>query len=295
MVDAGRRAEKDGQAVIEVDTEKLKRFLERVPPLPSAAHDISILVDGPSPDLDKLAEILGKDPVLTARVLRVANSPFFGLSRRVATAREACIVLGLHTLRNLVLSAAAMEAFDHDGRLNDIWAHSARTAAIARHLAVRLDSSSSDAAFTTGLLHDIGALAMYGLLPAEEVAAIRERQQAASCSVSEAERAVLGFDHAAAGAAIVQQWHLPSDIVAAIAGHHAPDESEGCVLCDLIHVADRIARGVERSLSPERLWQTLAPGAVSRLGLSQSVLESWVEGLPALDEEAALTSSSSPA
>jgi len=58
MVDAGRRAEKDGQAVIEVDTEKLKRFLERVPPLPSAAHDISILVDGPSPDLDKLAEIM---------------------------------------------------------------------------------------------------------------------------------------------------------------------------------------------------------------------------------------------
>jgi len=286
--------EKGGQAVTEVDTEKLKRFLERVPPLPSAAHDISILVEGPNPDLAELAKTLGKDPVLTARVLRVANSPFFGLSRRVATAREACIVLGLHTLRNLVLSAAAVEAFDHDGRLNEIWVHSARTATIARHLAVRLDGASSDAAFTVGLLHDIGALALYGLLPAERAAAIRERQAAVPCGVSEAERAVLGFDHAAAGGAIARRWHLPSDIVEAIAGHHAPDEGPGTLLCDLIHVANRIARGVERSLTPEGVWQTLAPGAVGRLGLSQPVLESWLEGLPALDEEAELAPASTP-
>lgn len=194
--------------------------------LPSAPDVVARLVPLTEEDADteELIDLIDCDPALTARILRTANSSFFGQARTVTSVRRAVVVLGLSTVRNLSLGFAVWNATvdrvarEHARRL---WDHSLAIALAAQHLAARSSLCDGSEAFTVGLLHDVGTLVLarhFGAdyQPLLRVAGTRPGRP-------EREREAIGTDHAAAGALLLERWRLPTVLVEAVADHHASE------------------------------------------------------------------------
>ncbi len=209
-------------------------------------------------DVAELIHKLGEDPILAARVLHLANSPFYGLSRQIGSLRDAVLVLGFGNLRGLMLSAGLIGAF----AANDAAAasRSLATAAAAGMLAKSLGLDQGQA-FTAGLLHNLGALLLGHFAPApwHEL----DSESMASESRLPREREIFGFDHCELGADIAGQWHFPVAIQAAIRHYSKPPDDPGERLTDLIHAAWVVSASGQ---SGEGL--AIAPDVAARLALA---------------------------
>lgn len=258
--------------------------INELPPLSPVATELLELLNQPSVDYMALERAGVREPTLVARVLRLANSPFFGVSGLVATFREACLVLGSRSLRQVVLAMSVMDQLAVDTKLMElrrVWRHALAVAAIAHHLAT-LRKIDAEQAFTAGLLHDVGKLALAAFFSAPYAEVLASTQQH-GCSLAEAEREHLGFDHGVVGGKLARKWHLPEPLVLAIGLHHHPDLEPSIPLVDLIHVADVLAHALEYGGDENDGVPFLATGAWERLGWD------WItigELLPALDREA---------
>jgi putative nucleotidyltransferase with HDIG domain len=185
----------------------------------------------------------------------------------VGSVQDAVVVLGLASVRALVVASALTRAFDGaaaaDFDAHAFWRHSLATAAAAGELARRTGADGA-ALFLAGILHDMGRLALFATFPAagEAVAAHR---RAGGLAWHEAEAAVLGFDHAAIGGALCDHWHFPAAIGAAVAGHHAPEDAGRWA--DVVHAADAIAHALDLAGEADAAVPPQADGAWERLGL----------------------------
>ena len=243
--------------------------IERLPVLPEVVQDLLDYLQGEKVDVGGVAARIARDPALAAKLLRVANSSFYGLQGHVATIPDALVVLGLRAVRTLVTGAAVTSHLQNLGLAgndqHDFWQHSAGTALCARALAREVDASPENA-YTAGLLHDIGRLILAGRFPGEyrRVTGYRALHD---CHMIDAEQEVLGFDHAQVGAALAARWKFPAEIAKAIAGHHAPMEQPADSLTGLIHVADVMAHVLEFPGGEDALVPQLSSDAWSRLNL----------------------------
>ena len=208
-------------------------------------------------DVNELGRMVERDPILAARVLRLANSPFYGLSRQVGSLHEAVVVLGFSNLRSIVLSAGLIGAFSDSEAIS----HSLATAAAARSLAksLRLDQGM---AFTAGLLHNLGALLLGHFAP-DQWQALSGVPMETAVSRLLKERETFGFDHCELGAEITADWRFPDAIQAAIRSHPIPSDETPDVLTDLVHVASVIStpEGSDDGLA-------IAPAVMHRLDLA---------------------------
>jgi len=195
--------------------------IERLPTVPSVyrALNEALLTDGASPEL--IAEIIQEDVAMSAKLLQLVNSAFFGLARETANLRQAVRYLGLGTIRSLVLSHSLFEqlgrsdaALAEQGHL-----HALASARIARQLLK--GSPEAELAFTAGLLHDVGALVLASQLP-EEYAAICQAAASTMRPLHVVESEVLGVNHAEAGAYLLALWGLPHEVLDIVGFHHAP-------------------------------------------------------------------------
>ncbi|MEZ0238896.1 MAG: HDOD domain-containing protein, partial [Methylophilaceae bacterium] len=200
---------------------------QKLPSLPSVVLEILESFDNERMDVSTLAGKIANDQALVARVMRVANSAFFGLSGQVGTIFEAISVLGFNNLRGLVTAAAIINASPKNLGEFDLvvfWRHGICTAACAKVLAKRL-GLNPEIAFTAGVLHDIGKLIIVMEYPAAaKVVAVDE---ASDESFLEAERNLIGYDHAALGGELAQRWKFPQAIRDAIRLHHSPPDASG--------------------------------------------------------------------
>lgn len=256
--------------------------LGELPPLAPAVRRLLALFDGATVNYAALEEAVRHEPVLAGRVLRLANSSFFGFAGRIGSLREACMVLGSQTLRQIVLAATAVENLTADSALLDtraLWSHALATAAIARRLAQTLGSDVEDA-FTAGLLHDLGKLVLAAWFQAEYREALA-LQSVQGGLLMDAERTVLGTDHGSFGEKLARKWHFPETLAVAIGHHHDP---VGDRLGDIVHVADVLAHALEHGWRPRSHVPPLQAGAWERLGLGWPRLEAL---LPELDRDAA--------
>ncbi len=240
----------------------LEQRLQGLPPFPTAAARALEELGRDNVDFRRVEQALGIDPVLTARLLRIANSPFYGLPGKVAAIKDACSLTGVPTLRNLIVAAVAMSQFPpaktslaHRG---SFWRHSAQCAAFALELAT-VARQPRDSAFTAGLLHDIGKLALDALFPAQ-YAQVHQHG-----GTLEAETAVLGTTHAQIGARIVELWRLPLMIRDAIAGHHHPAAAERATLADVVHAADVLTHALDDAAEGEVAWSRVQDDVCARL------------------------------
>lgn len=201
--------------------DRLLAELERLPAQQAAAVRVLYVADDPTSSASDLAAAVRVDPVLTAQVMRLANSAFYGLSGRVRSSDFAVTVLGFATVRSLAAAHAA-GAIGEDAVIPvDFWAHAAASAAGAAQVCARLGVARPEA-FSLGLLHDLGAAVLCRLDPAgfraiEERASAPDTRQAALF-----EKRAFGMDHAAVGGTALAAWRFPAELVEAIATHHEP-------------------------------------------------------------------------
>lgn len=228
--------------------EKLKRLVSQMgtlPSLPSLYFEIVREARSPDASIHKVAQIIAKDPAMTAKVMQLANSAFFGRPRAVSNPFEAVAYVGLDRIQHLVLSAHAFSRFETpdkgDFSMQTFWKHSTATAQQAWRIAEMEQASRSlmEECFTAGLLHDIGTLMLASRLPHrynDALAWARLKQ----IPTWQAEHEILCATHASIGAYLLGLWGLPDSLVQAIAHHHAPEGLPGKEFCSLtaLHVAD---------------------------------------------------------
>lgn len=252
--------------------------VSELPALPAIVMELLTSLGASDVDTESLARRISLDQALASKTLRLANSSFYGMSRQVTSIAEATSILGLRTLRNVAIAASVAGSFQPSCcpglDLKAFWQHSIATALCARAMAEVLHLDE-DSAFTLGLLHDVGRLALASGFPTEHAEMLRHRK-VNDCLPLEAERVVLGTDHAVVGGLIAEHWRFAPRLVAAIAGHHDPQPiagvgMAGSSLTDLVHIADNVAHALDLSHAADDLVPPLSIDAWSRLALEESL------------------------
>jgi len=222
--------------------------VKNLPPVSFAALKLVNLLEQSAVSNDEVVQVLKCDNVLTAKLLRACNSPYFGLEEPVASVDQAVLILGHQQILHIVLTLAFGGAMvvpvpGYAVEANELWRHSLITATAAE-LLVRdgVDMNVEvPVAFTVGLLHDMGKLVLGQMLTPDLQTEIRSRIETKQISRAEAEREVLGTDHADVGACLLQSWHLPEEIIEATANHHHPIVEPRPKLSVITHVANCLA------------------------------------------------------
>ena len=256
---------------LHIAPETLRQRVRELPAMPEAVRRVQATLQDEDARTEDCAVHIARDQALAAKTLRLANSAFYGVPGRVSSIQDAVQVLGLRTLSTLLQAAALTSGFGGSVskafQAGAFWRNSIGTAICARALAseLRLDPN---VAFTAGLLHDIGRLALATHFP-EQFNAALALQQRDKLAPLQAERQVMGTDHAQVGALVAAHWNYPADIAQAIAQHHVPEprRAPGVTLIDAVHVADAIAHAVAVSTKKDDKLPPLAPPAWERLGL----------------------------
>ena len=199
-----------------------------LPTIPTVLTRILSLVGNEEASARELVDVIERDQALTGRILRLANSAFFGQSRQVSTIPRAIMLLGFSTVRNLSLGVKVWEAVAGKlarQRVEELWAHAVTVAVVTRTLAVRLRCCDPDEAFTAGLLHDVGRVVIASRFREAYWEAVGGGSEAEP--VTALEQAAFAVDHAEVGSWLFEAWNLPLAIVEAVRQHHQPDPKPG--------------------------------------------------------------------
>lgn len=244
--------------------------------LPSVHVTLQRALDDPCCSIDCVKEILQYDPDLVVRLLKLANSCFYGFPRRVDTINEAIAIIGIQQLRELVTATLVVEFFKNIDPtivdMNKFWRHSIACGITARVLAIQRRDSHPERFFAAGLLHDVGRLVLFLKRPQEVAELLRDHQEDEIC-LFEIERERFGQDHAEIGGLLLDAWNCPLHLVESVGYHHRPHEAvTHGVEAAVVHISDIIVLALELGHSGERLPPPLAYGAWARLGLTPSVI-----------------------
>ena len=265
------------------------RLLKQPNTLPSAPKVVRKLMETfnqENVDLLYAASLIEDDPVLTARLLKMANSAFFGLQRSVSNARDAINVMGLIKVRALVIAASLGDGFHSVGgvNLNQFWRYSMNAANLSRYIAlpIKIDEST---AFTAGLVHGIGELMMHVGMP-EAMLDLDRSIPMLDLKRARAEQGLFGYSYAEVGAALAREWRFPKKMIDAIQHQTAPFDNDVYEpIAGVVHVASWRARAQELSLGSEGLINTYPDPVGVALGIDPDILIS--EYIPSLTSASA--------
>src|SRR5260221_7430114 len=238
-----------------VHDEKLQQLisqLDRLPSIPSLYTEILEKLQDAEVATDAIGGIIAKDMGMTAKILKLVNSSFFGLRRQISSAAEAVAYIGIDSIKSLVLSFNLFSQFEKaklgEFSIERLWSHSQATAAAAKQIA-RLEAAEQrivDEAFVAGLLHDTGKLVLASSRP-EQYEKVLHVQQAQNLDSSAAEEQTFGANHAEVGGYLLSLWGLPVSVVEAIAFHHGPSRSPNKAFSPLtaVHAANLLVHAQE--------------------------------------------------
>lgn len=257
-----------------IDLEEVLRCIHNLPSLPTAVMELLACLGQEDVNIDALARQIEQDQALTAKTLRIANSSFYGMSNQITTIHEAITILGFRTMYSLATTAALINTMSDQKRsevnLAPFWRHGIATAVCARNLAPHLNLHP-EYAYTAGLLHDIGRLVLVTQFASQYLAVMAYRS-AHDCHLIDAERTVLGLDHATVGHALTKQWKFPEPIQQSVACHHAPACAGLPDLATVVQAANAIAHALDLSQDPNDQVPAIAAGLWQKLGLSDADL-----------------------
>lgn len=236
--------------------EAILKSSKQLPPFPAVVQRVLQLVEDPRSSARQVVEVIQYDQSITAHVLRICNSAFFGLRRPVHSLHEALVKIGFNELMEIILSRSSAQlvskacpGYDLEG--GDLWRHSVTCALLSQIISRRLNQKPTPTQFTAALLHDIGKIILSEFVR-DQFAAISGLIEKGGRSFIEAEKEVLGIDHAELGSKISEAWQFPKVIVLAIRYHHtpllAPEHKEMVnliYLCDLVSLLMGIGGGAD--------------------------------------------------
>lgn len=249
----------------------------RLVSLPEVCIRVNEMLEDPKINANDIGKVICQDTGLTARLLKIVNSAFYGFPSRIETVSRAVTVIGLRELRGLVLAASAVEAFSKipNDVLNMVkfWRHSVYCGVVAKLLAQRCNVLHSERLFVAGLLHDIGKLIISHRLPNEAREVLRLQKETGLSDI-ELERQVIGFDHAMVGGELLKVWQMPRTLMAAVRYHHEPQESDDALIdVSLVHIANGLTFIAEQGLDAEYGSQEIGLYAWQTTGLDQSIMD----------------------
>lgn len=229
--------------------QKIRKQLSTVGNLPSIPHiitEVSQMLDDENTSASDLCKVISQEQSIATRILSVANSPMYGIPRRVATIDFAIVIIGLEHIKSLLLALSMMDMFraknSSDWNHNNYWKHSLMVGTAAKKIADDLRYPKSGEVFTAGLLHDLGLLVLNRYMP-REFKNIVELVHKEGIPHLQAERMVLGYTHEDIAEFLFERWNFPSIISEAVLYHHIPSQSEkNPVLASLIHLIDYVTQ-----------------------------------------------------
>jgi HD-like signal output (HDOD) protein len=260
-----------------MDAKEIAQSVAHIYSLPETYYRINALLGEPNTTNEQLGQVIEFDVGLSARLLKLVNSAYYGRPARVDRIDVAVSLLGRTVLRDLVLATSAVDTFKNvSSKLVDMstfWYHSVYTGLAARALAERADVLHVDRLFVAGMLHDVGQLAMYEACP-EEAEMVLKRAPATDDGVYRTEREVLGFTHADVGRELLTEWNLPMSLRHVAGFHHEPHKSEGHILdVSLVHIGNSIANSVESSRYIESCEPTVESEAWRVTGFDADIVQ----------------------
>lgn len=273
----------------EIDN-KVKRVVSNIRNLPTPPivfHQIQKVINDPGVSAVKVASILAEDPAMSAKVLRLTNSAFYGLAREVESVRQAVVIVGFEAIRNLVLSASVLDMFKgknlDEEYQEKYWRHSLSTAVCCRLLASKVRSRGfvdPDAAFSAGLLHDVGKMVICCFLPEEYMALKAEKDRDGDSADHVIEERLLGYNHALIGGFLGTQWKIPHKLVEAITYHHQPDQCDAeDPIAYIVALADHVAKRAFADEDERPRVEKINQSLLDYLGVTEENLEEYDEKL----------------
>ena len=254
--------------------------IHQIPPFPQVAIKAMDIISNTQYVVSDLVEVICLDQSITANILKLCNSAYFGLPRKVSSLKEAVVYLGTIQLRQVLLASGAKDIYDRPDKgysyfVGELWQHAIACAlmsqVLARHLRLPLDENSI---FTAALLHDVGKVVLSTYV-SQEFAEIEMKVKEEHLSFHDAERRVLGFDHAEIGGRLAELWKFPDSIVAAIRFHHEPEKSPKTfrLLSELIALSDGLVLMVGYGTSADGLSYHIPHLLVDKLKLKKNDIE----------------------
>lgn len=261
------------------EREAILARIQTVPSLPSVVIKLRQYLNQPDVSFDTLAKMIEYDPGLTANVLQLSNSAYFGWSRSIRTVKEAIVRLGTNRIFQMVLCMSVAPLVrkpikGYDLKSEDLWRHSIATAICAELTATELGLACCGEAFTAGLLHDMGKIVLGTFVDIDDEP-IKEVMHSDGLAFNEAEQMVLGIDHAEVASALLRAWNLPDDVADAVRWHHQPSRAaeNRREMADLVHVADFQCMRLGFAGGIDSQAYRADPAAAERLGLGEGVIE----------------------
>ena len=230
--------------------ERINNGISRLPTLPTVFSAISDALADPRVTNDEIAKIISGDQASSFKVLKVANSAFYGFRSRIDTISQAIMILGFNEIRNIVLALSIINLFSKEKKLLnfrpvEFWAHSIGVGIITRAIGKETGLTNLENYFISGILHDIGKLFFY-IYAGKEYAEVLRLVEEQNLSLSKAELQVFGVDHCMVGSAVAEKWRLSPNIVHAIKYHQlGPITGKYEKLVSTVHIADVFAKMIE--------------------------------------------------
>ncbi len=264
----------------------INSLIEGIPNLGSYSgvlQEMEAVLNDPQSTLSEVGKVIEKDPSLTARLLKLANSSFFGFPSRLETVSEAITLIGIQQVQDLICASTVIEVFNGVSAelvsMASFWKHSLACGVAARLLALERKVPKPEKFFVAGLLHDVGRLALYSRAP-EMARKIFTLAQEEKKLVREAEAEVLGFDHAEIAEALLRSWNYPANLIQAVRYHHSPISANPFQLeASLVHIADHLINAMQLGSTGERFAPPLNPRAWERTGFSPEIIASLADSI----------------
>lgn len=260
----------------EISIDRVIRGMKNIPSIPTVVTKVTEVLDNPWSCAADLGRVISSDAALTASLLRLVNSAFYGFPSKIETVSRAVTIIGFKQLRELAFGTSMLNMFkgigDHTSlSVQDFWKHSVVCGIACRVLAIYKREEVPEKFFVAGLLHDIGRMMLLESRPEQYIEVFSMVKQE-GCLVTEAEMAVFGFTHAEIGKELMLSWHLPSSLASAVGFHHTERRGRSSRLEDIVHVSDILAHTSELGSSGEQFIPLLNPYAWERLSLQTSML-----------------------
>ncbi|MCL2029133.1 MAG: HDOD domain-containing protein [Deltaproteobacteria bacterium] len=241
------------------------RRIKNLPTIPGVVAKISRMVENPETSAAAIGRLITQDQVLSAKVLRMANSAFFGMSRKISSIPQALMILGFDVVKGLVLTSSVFDMIQKS--MAGLWEHSIGCASAAGAVAETLGRDDAEEVLVAGLLHDLGKVVLALNLP-DDLQLIRDKTSSGRIFFHEAEAAVLNFHHGEIGQWLAEHWNLPDNLAEPMRLHHHPERAVICPeVTAIVHIANSIIRGWGYGYAGDTLVPPISPAAWELLGL----------------------------
>lgn len=250
--------------------------------LPDIYFQVNEMIRDPRFSLDDIGRVIGKDPALSARLLKLVNSSFYGFQAKIDTVSRAIVVVGIEDLKNLILATSVVDTFNDIPSelvdMTDFWMHSIHCGVVCKLLAKASLVLHCERLFLTGLLHNIGSLVLYCRLPEASknvlLAVGNDRSK-----IAPLEQEMIGFNHADVGSELIKRWGLPESLYEAIACYPMPQLAQVYKLdAHLLSIAVKLANAAELGIPFENVVEQLTEAGLSLVRLKrEQIVETAVQ------------------